>query len=170
MIRINNYTAEYEIEAETIEELEHHAYIRANRAKEAKREPDEVMYTVTETGITGYDNAVEWLELEEDERDLCEAIAYKRGYGYFKSIQELSDEAGNVLWSTIEGVSSDYELAHHLMYDLNSDEEILFSILGCTKEAYEQLSSYITTDALASTIDIERSVAYVGNKAYLFIN
>ena len=151
MVRINDYTLNLEHEAETLCDL-------------TDLISDDVSYTETRTGLTGLDNCIAFLELEEEEQNLLEAVS---DYGYFKSIEAMKEEAELLNLIVIDGVQNDYELARHLMFDINSDEELLFCILGCTKEAYEQLGSYVSCDDLSRTIDIECTTSYVNGVCFL---
>ncbi len=104
-------------------------------------------------------------ELDEDTLNKIQALKAYHGENYYNNIEDAIKALDDSLGMVIEGVSSDYELAKKLEYEIGYDDE-LYRVLGCTAKAYEQLSSYIHTDDIASTIDTEFSFAYVGNTAY----
>ncbi len=104
-------------------------------------------------------------DLDEGMEDRIEAIKAVHGDNYYESMEELVEAVENNIGMVVDGVSSDYELAKKLEYEIGFDDE-LYQVLGCTAKAYEQLSSYIHTDDIAHTIDTEFSFAYVGNTAY----
>ena len=159
MIRANNYTrGNIEVYSRYTEELE--AYAEAV-------EGEEVSYTIPELSIEGLEECLEWLELDEATQELYQAIQYWTGNGYFTKLEQYAEEAENGCIDLIEGVTNDNQLAHYLMFDLNSDEDLLLSILGCSAEAYEQLGSYVSSDDLAITIDQECTVAYIGTNGYM---
>ena len=159
MIYAMNYTMGIESELGTSDELE--LYYEA-------RKDDEVSYTIDGVGSMGYDEALEYMLLDDREQDSCKAIINQCGENYFTTIADMLQEWENIGLDIIDGVSSDRELAYYLMFDINSDEEVLYSILKCDASSYEQLGSYINQDALASTISIECSVTYAGNRAFRF--
>ena len=143
MVRITNHTDGHEVETDSIG-----LYIDSTK---------ELSFEELSTGLTDVEEIIEFLDLTTEEQEKLEAIAYFNGYGYHKTVSDLQSEAENMTLYFFEGCQSLYTVAHHLMFDANSDEELLYTILGCNKESYEQLGSYINTDALASTIDTEHS-------------
>lgn len=163
MIKVTNYTANYEIEFETLEELE--VYVDDRDVTEH----EEINYLVVEVGLSGLENCQDWFNLSEDKQEQVIAVAERAGIGYFKTIEDLQTEYEDSIWCTATA-NNDYELARHFMYDTNSDMEILYSILGCTAEAYEQLNSFISCDDLELVMRDEVAVQYVNGTAYLFIS
>ena len=158
MIRIKNYTRGNEVEIDDLTDLEIYSETLGD---------EEVTYSIDAVGIEGLTACTEWLELETDTQSLYEAIAEQCGKGYFQTLEAIAEEAENLSPHIIEGVSNDRELAHKLEYE-EGNEELLYMILGCNEEAYEQLSSYIHTDDIAHTLDTEWRVQYVGGSGYLF--
>lgn len=114
------------------------------------------------------DAAIFYDDLSEDDAEKIEAIKAVHGTNYYKSLEDALNAANDSIGMIIDGVSNDYDLARKLEYELGYDDE-LFRILGCSPEAYEQLSSFIRTDDIAATIDQEFSFAYVNNTAYEII-
>ena len=104
--------------------------------------------------ITNHDleEIEEFYELDSYEQSRLSAVNYFDGYNH--SVSELQSRADEMVLYHLVGCDSVYRMAHYLMFDLKSDEELLFSILDCNKEAYEQLGSYITTDDLVRQIEL----------------
>lgn len=157
MVRINNYTTNQELEIECQYELEEYLSVVS--------EDDEVSYEVDRVGLLDSKNCLEWLELDSEEQSDLEAISEHNGIGYHKTIEDLKSAYEDSIWYKVEGVDSNYSLASWIE---QNDEELLYNLLGCTAKAYEQLGRYVSTDDLASTLDIECDVTYVGGNAYLW--
>ncbi len=104
-------------------------------------------------------------ELDEDTQDKLKALEEAHGENYYKDLDSKLEVIEGAFGMVIDGVSSDYELARKLEYT-NGYEDELYQILGCSHEAYEQLSSFIRTDDIAHTIDTEFHFVYVNNTAF----
>ncbi len=103
--------------------------------------------------------------IDTDTLNKIEALKAYHGESYYNNIDDAIEAIDNSIGMIIEGVESDYQLAKKLEYEIGYEEE-LYRILGCTPEAYEQLSGYINTDDIVHTIDTEFNFAYVNNTAY----
>lgn len=160
MIRLTNYTQNTELEITDTTELTD--YMEAH-------EDQEIELFCPALALNSTEEAVQYLELEEDIRDRLEAFVDYHGYSYFNSLDDALEKLEDGIGMTVNGVSNSRELAKALEYELGYEEE-LYQVLGCTKEAYEQLSSFIRTDDVAYTIDQEFSFYYVNNTAYEVLN
>ncbi len=149
--------------------------IKGKRACKSSHHHEEIFITDFECSykdIGEYDDvfklnetAEQMEELDEDTISKIEALEEAHGSNYYKTIDDKLEAIEEAFGMVIEGVSSDYELARKLEYTIGYDDE-LNHILGCTQEAYEQLSSFIRTDDIAHTIDTEFTFVYVNNTAY----
>ena len=140
MVRITNHTDNHELETDN-----YTLYIDSTK---------EISFRCLESGLTDLEEIEEFYDLDSYEQDRLSAVNYFDGDGYNHSVSDLQSRADEMTLYNFVGCTSVYEMAHYMMFDLNSDEELLFTILGCTKEAYEQLGDYITTDDLVNEIKL----------------
>jgi len=138
MVRITNHTDNIELETDN-----YTLYIDSTK---------EITFRCLESGLTDLEEIEEFYDLDSYEQDRLSAVNYFDGD--CDSVSELQERADDMCLYNFEGCTTVYEMAHYLMFDLNSDEELLYMILGCNKEAYEQLGSYITTDDLVRQIEL----------------
>jgi len=157
MLEIINYTtntsAEFGYISEFLDYLEVHAHQELGLGNN-----DVTPKNLEEAGA--------YLDLSDEDKakyELAEAIC---GQNYFNTIQNGLDELENHNFITIEGVSTLRETAYKLDHEFYLEDE-LYTLLGCSKEHYEALGQYISTDDVENLLDREYDVNIIANTAYI---
>ncbi len=116
--------------------------------------------------LNNLDEAEAYLDLSEENKakyELAEAIC---GSNYFNTIQEGLEEIKNYNFITVGEVSSIRETAYKLDHEFYLEDE-LYTLLGCSKEHYEVLGSYISTDDIENLLEREYDINIINNTAYI---
>lgn len=115
------------------------------------------------------DEALDLLNMSEDEHDKIEAIGtlhgencYDTAHDHLKAFDEL------IIFATVEGATTSHQTAHELNYKIELEDE-LNQILGCTAEAYEQLGRFITDDDIEHILDTEYNLVHLSNSTLVVI-
>ena len=158
---IENYTKQNELEFDDSTELE--TYLEEN-------EGDEIGVSLCQTiAINSLEEAIIYLDIDEDKKDLIKIASECGGYSYFKTIEEaLSYVDREVIYDFIGGATSAYRVAEELDTNIMYDD-ILLRILGCSSEAYAELGRFVTRDDIAHILDVEYNTVYTDNGAYIII-
>lgn len=162
MIEITNYTTD------TAQEFSHATDLE-NYIEECNEENYEIGVSHSSIiHINTLEDAVELLELSDKEHDHLQVVSEVRGSSYYSSLSEALAGIDEVSYIHIDGETTVYGCARALDYELYHEED-LYLILGCTKEAYEQLGSYISTDDIACILEQEYTVISTSNSSYIVL-
>ncbi len=157
MLRMTNHTKDIELEIDSADELE--TYMLENQG-------DEIELFCTTLALNSLEDYTKYLELDENTRDKLEGYISYHGYSYFNTLDDALNALEEGIGMIVHDVSNDRDLAHKLQHSLEVEEEYLYRVLGCTKEAYDSLSSYIRDEDVAHTLETEFNFYYVNNVGY----
>jgi len=159
MLELTNYTLDTAIEVN--DSSEYNDYLEAH-------EDDEIGVSHGEIISLNQCDIEQYLDLTELELSNLQIVAEHCGYSYFNSLDEALAEIDELHFTMFDGATTLYEIAHKLNFEIGYEDE-LNMILGCTAEAYEQLSSYISSDDISHTIDTEFSYGFTDLGGYVLI-
>lgn len=139
-------------------------YSEANEAHEIGISHSSIGYIPNER-----DEALDLLNLSDEEHDQIKAIGSIHGDNYFTSIHDhLKAFEELVILATVDEATTLHQTAHELNYSVYLQDE-LNSILGCSQEAYEQLGRFISDDDIAYILDTEYYLIHLSNRTLIVV-
>ena len=162
MLEIINYTTDTAAQYELGDSDELQSYINDHEGDEIGVSHCNII------AINSLDEAIEFLDMNEEQHEQLTVISNHYGYSYFSSFDEALEEFENICYIRIDDADSVYQMASKLNYELYLADELCM-LLGCSLEAMEQLGSYITNDDIAHTIETEYDYTIVNNTAYIIL-
>jgi len=160
MLEITNYSTDTAREFDDSEELQ--TYLDDH-------EGDEIGVTHCNIiSINTLDEAIEFLDMSQEEHDQLSVISQHHGYSYYSNLQMALSEFEALSYIRIDGASTLYDTAQKLNFTIGYEDD-LNQILGCTAEAYEQLSRFIDNDDIAHVLNTEFDVVHTDNDTYILL-
>lgn len=160
MIEITNYTLNTAHEFEEASSLTD--YIEAHEGDEIGVSHCSII------AIYSLEDAEQFLSYSDDERARLQVISNVHGYAYYTDLDTALSEFEELHYILIEGETTTYGCARALEYEPYLEDD-LYMMLGCTREAYEQLGNYIDTDAIAHVLNTEYILVHNSSNTYIIL-